>query len=60
MMPNALQFWRPLRRRSSPPVSVIGSRRAFCVLFCERKEGTTIASDSHLRGDTMLNISTTH
>ena len=30
--------------------------RAFCVLFCEWKEGTIIANDSHLRGDTMLNI----
>lgn len=30
--------------------------RAFYVLFCEQKEGTIIASDSHLRGDTMLNI----
>ena len=38
------------------PVSVTGSRRAFCVLFCEQKEGTIIANDSHLRGDTMLNI----
>ena len=25
-------------------------------MFCEWKEGTIIASDSHLRGDTMLNI----
>ena len=47
-------------KRTKPPVSVIGSRRAFCVLFCGRKEGTTIASDSYLRGDTMLNISMTH
>ena len=38
------------------PVSVIGSRGGFCVLFCEQKEGTIITSDSHLRGDTMLNI----
>ena len=30
--------------------------RAFCILFCEWKEGTIIANDSHLRGDTMLNI----
>ena len=31
----------------------IKSQRAFCVLFCEWKEGTIIASDSHLRGDTI-------
>ena len=37
-------------------VFFIKSQRAFCVLFCEWKEGTIIASDSHLRGDTMLNI----
>ena len=30
--------------------------RAFCVLFCEWKEGTIIANDSHLRGDTMNDI----
>lgn len=30
--------------------------RAFYVLFCEKKEGTIIASDSRLRGDMMLNI----
>ena len=34
-------------------VFFIKSQRAFCVLFCEWKEGTIIASDSHLRGDTM-------
>ena len=38
------------------PVSETGSRGGFCVLFCGRKEGTIIANDSHLRGDTMLNI----
>ena len=37
-------------------VFFIKSQRAFCVLFCEWKEGTIITSDSHLRGDTMLNI----
>lgn len=37
-------------------VFFIKSQRAFCVLFCEWKEGTIIANDSHLRGDTMLNI----
>lgn len=36
--------------------SLSRGQRAFCVLFCEWKEGTIIASDSHLRGDTMLNI----
>ena len=30
--------------------------RAFCILFCEWKEGTIIANDSHLRGDTMNDI----
>ena len=34
----------------------IKNLQVFCVLFCEWKEGTIIASDSHLRGDTMLNI----
>ena len=33
-------------------VFFIKSQRAFCVLFCEWKEGTIIANDSHLRGDT--------
>lgn len=37
-------------------VFFIKSQRAFCILFCEWKEGTIITSDSHLRGDTMLNI----
>ena len=37
-------------------VFFIKSQRAFCVLFCEWKEGTIIANDSHLRGDTMNDI----
>lgn len=37
-------------------VFFIKSQWAFYVLFCEQKEGTIIANDSHLRGDTMLNI----
>ena len=37
-------------------VFFIKSQRAFYVLFCEQKEGTIIANDSQLRGDTMLNI----
>ena len=37
-------------------VFFIKSQRAFCVLFCEWKEGTIIASDAHLRGDTMNDI----
>ena len=37
-------------------VFFIKRQRAFCVLFCEWKEGTIIANDSHLRGDTMNDI----